>query len=96
MAAQIPGYKYLFATHDQDTAILRLPDSGLGGLLGLKKEWRLYRQNTSHNSQVVGEASVNIPTWALEKGIMNEVSEEILRWQNPKAYDALWRAANIK
>ncbi len=84
----LPGFKYLYRTDSEDTVVLRLPSEGLLGLVGKKNEWIIRRDDQEGTSRSMGEVAVQTPLWALDKGIIDDIQNEVLRWQSPELYEA--------
>jgi len=85
---RIPGFKFLYKTRGENTAVVRLPAEGVSGLFGKKNEW-VVRRNDDESvihccTEMLGKSPFNL----VENGTIAEAEEELRRWQYPELHEA--------
>lgn len=85
---KLPGFKYLYRTDSEGSVVLRLPSEGFLGLVDKKNDWILRRDDQEGISRSIGEVAVQTPIWAVEKGIIDDIQNEVMRWQFPELDEA--------
>jgi hypothetical protein len=82
--ARLEGFKYIYATDQPDTAVVRFTAEGITGLLGLSRlEWVIRRGDPASIARCCTELILNAPIYATKNGSVEAAQREVDRWAYP-------------